>query len=372
MDDNITPIIVKKETVSDDTYTVRDVLFNNGDSVKKGQLVGTFETSKAIVDIDAPENGRIYYNVIVDDIVKVGSIIAAICKNSVQLPTDYFSNFLKAESAISKTSYISHEDGIRASKQVYDLLQKHDININVFKGKSIVRTNDVLEYLKANSQDIKNVTDLEINDYSQNQIVIIGGGGHAKMCIDIIRQMKSFKISGIVDSILEPGTTTLGIPVLGHENLLDELFTKGIRNAVIGIGALHAPQVRADIFNKLKKIGYILPNIIHPSAIIEPSAILGEGNQVMAGAIIGSDVKVNSNCIINSGSVVSHDCVLSDNVHVTPGALLAGSVEVGNNSIIGMGSTVLLKVRIGENVIITNGVNVVKNVSDGSVLKHSY
>ena len=189
------------------------------------------------------------------------------------------------------------------------------------------------------------------------------------MCIDIIRQMKTHHLVGIVDSYRDTGTITLDVPVIGGSEDLKTIFEEGVKNAAIGFGALHKPEIRQEIFDELKEIGYLLPNLIHPTAILEPSVTLGEGNQIMAGAIVGSSVIVGNNCIINSGSITSHDSILDNNVHLTPGAILAGTVKVGDNTIIGMGATIYMKVKIGNNVIIPNGSDIISDVPDNSILK---
>ena len=156
-----------------------------------------------------------------------------------------------------------------------------------------------------------------------------------------------------------------------RKSYVQKYFDKGVKYAVIGVGALGNPKLRTKLYNNLCKIGFIIPTLIHPKAIIEPSAKLGEGCQIMAGAIVGSDAIVGDNCILNAGSIVSHDCILKDNVHLTPGSILAGSVTIGQNSIIGMGSSVYIGVTIGKNAVIMNGTSVVRDILDSEVLKSS-
>jgi len=135
------------------------------------------------------------------------------------------------------------------------------------------------------------------------------------------------------------------------------------------LGGLDNQMSRLDLFNRLKSIGYQCPNIIHPKAIVEPSVLLGEGNHIMGGALVGSCALLSNNIIVNSNSVISHDCIIHDNVHVTPGAILAGTVEVGENTIIGMGVTVFYNCKIGNNVIITNGKHIFNNIDDNKIIK---
>lgn len=213
--------------------------------------------------------------------------------------------------------------------------------------------------------------------------IILGGGQHAKVCIEILENKEEFNIVGIVDSnknsesYKKYGYFILDIDedwLLSHtyktsyfSNFQDISIV--VKNLVIGFGSILKSVKRQNTFEKFKKAGYNFPNIIHDKSSIENSVEMGEGNQIMAGAIISSDAKLGNNCIINSGAIVSHNCLLGDNVHLTPGVILAGSVSIGNNSLIGMGVTVANNIKIGENVIINNGCNIYTDVPDNSHVK---
>jgi len=194
------------------------------------------------------------------------------------------------------------------------------------------------------------------------------------MCIDIINQMKTYKIIGIIDRDIKIGSKVMGIPVIAkdRDEDLKQLYNGGVKLIINGIGAATNHSIREKIYKKLKRIGFFIPNIIHPKASVEPSVSMGEGNQIMANAIVGSDVKIQNNCIINSGAIVSHDSVLENNVHIAPGAILAGRVFVGENSLIGMGSTIYLHIKIGESVIIYNNCSITKNIPDNSIIKNNF
>ncbi len=374
MTDEITPVIVGKEVVSDDRYIVASVCFSDGERVQQGDIIGSFETSKSVIDIEAPAAGFVFYNVAVDEDLLVGTVFAAISP-SATIDADYFAVFRQneLEEVVPSDPEGDAASDVRFTKSARALLDQHGLNAADFAGRAIVRESDVLEHLNSSASGTTSNAVSQSDGTNEasfgNEVVIIGGGGHAKICIDILRQMKTYRIAGIVDAGRTVSSQTMGVPVIGNEEQLEELFSRGLRFAVVGFGALSKPRLRQAAFDRLKKIGFVIPNLIHPSAIIEPSVRLGEGIQIMAGAMIGSDARVGNNCIINSGSIVSHDCKLANNVHVTPGGILAGSVEIGENTLIGMGATILMNVEIGADVVINNGARVAKNVADGAIVK---
>ncbi len=366
MDNVVVEILIPKETVSDDSYKITTLLFNNGDAIKKGQIAGSFETSKADIDVEAPADGFIFYaGVKPGAIIKVGEVFAVICNDN-KYPQIYFDTLpatqKKAEE--KRIAENSSANGIRTSKSAQELIDKYKIDVTVFAGKKLVTSEDVEAFINKKTAPAIDAAFV----YDRPKVVIIGAGGHAKICIDIIRQNGLYEIVGATSNDKEM-KEVMGVAILGtDEEVLEKLFAEGVRFAVIGIGALKKLSYRQEIFIKLKKIGFQMPALIHPRAICEPSAALGEGCQVMAGAVIGSDVRVHHNCIINAGSIISHDCYLEENVHITPGGILAGNVYIGKNSIIGMGASIYLGVIIGSDVIVSNNANVLKDIPNNTMV----
>ena len=360
MSKNIVPIVVEKEGVSDDSYLVTEINWKDGSYVEKDQLILSIETSKTSIDVVAPFRGYIFFNIRENDEVTVGQIIAVISETNT-IDKGWFKSSTNKKIELD----ISNNDlGINISIPAQRLIEENQIDVSVFKGKSFVTKEDIESYLYSQKQP--DLSSIPINEKS---VFVLGGGGHAKMCIEILRQTGLYEIVGIVDSTLPINSSVLSIPILGRDTIIDELILKGLKNAVLGIGAVLNHSVRKILFLSLKEKGLFIPNIIHPSASVEPSVQLGEGNQVMQGAIIGSSVTIGNNCIINSGCVISHDTIIGDNVHIAPGAIIAGTVVINNDSLIGMGVTVFLGVKIGKNVVVNNGINVFDDIPDNVIVK---
>lgn len=204
--------------------------------------------------------------------------------------------------------------------------------------------------------------------FDQNSLLIYGGGGHGKSIIELIRLIGKYEIAGIVDDALQSGERILGCEVLGGDTILDVLFLKGLRQAVNAVGGVGNIGLRVEIFHKLAQGGFEFPTLIHPSALVESSANLDSGVQVLPQSYVGTDAKVGFGVIINNGAIVSHDCVLGEYASLAPGAILAGGVHIGGSTQIGMGVTINLNVIIGENAQIGNGAVVKDDVPDGGIV----
>lgn len=200
-------------------------------------------------------------------------------------------------------------------------------------------------------------------------IILIGGGGHAKVLIDLIIEGGEYKIAGIVDPGLEVGTCLKGIKVLGADKMLPELKGEGIQNVAVAVGSIKCNRRRKKLFVQSRQWGFHLPTLIHPQSIIAPDVVIKEGVQIMAGGIIQADTSVGEGTVLNTGAQIDHDCQVGCHVFLAPGAILCGEVTVGNNSFIGAGAVVVQGVRVGENAVIAAGAVVIHDVNDGAIVK---
>lgn len=200
------------------------------------------------------------------------------------------------------------------------------------------------------------------------KIIMLGGGGHAKVLIELIRLAGEYEIAGILDR-LEAGSVISGISVLGNDEMLAEIFAEKITNACIGVGSVKDTRIRRSLFEKVKESGFFVPSLIHPGAVVSKSAELSEGVQIMAKAVIQAGSIIGENTIINTGAIIEHDGLVGRHVHVCPGAVIAGVCKIGDNSLIGAGATVINGTSIGKNVTVGAGSVVVNDIADGAAVK---
>ena len=170
-------------------------------------------------------------------------------------------------------------------------------------------------------------------------IVIIGFGGHAKSVADTIERTGQYNIVGYTDT--EESDNSEKYKYLGTDSVLKEVFEGGVVYAAIGVGYIGKGDLRDRLYTMLKDIGYELPVIIDPSAIVSDSAIIEEGSFIGKGAIVNADARIGKMCIINSKSLVEHETVVGDFSHVAVGANLCGQVNVGDHVFIGAGAVVV-------------------------------
>jgi len=189
----------------------------------------------------------------------------------------------------------------------------------------------------------------------KKRLVLVGGGGHAKVVIDAIREAGFYEICGIVDPALKKGTRVLGVKVLGGDKTLPEIFKNGIRHAFIGVGSIGDFHIREDIYKHIKAIGFKLPVVTHPKSVVAKGVYIGEGTFIAARAVVNTGTWIGRNVIINTSSSVDHDCTIEGFAHIAPGAVLSGGVKVGYGTHIGTGAKVIQNVTIGRECMIGSG-----------------
>lgn len=196
-----------------------------------------------------------------------------------------------------------------------------------------------------------------------SKVLGLGAGGHAKVIIEILRLNKSYEIIGLLDTKPElKGKSLLGLPILGSDELLPQLMHDGISHFFVGLGSIGDTKARQRLFELATQYGMNPIDVIHPQAVISPSAEFGAGITVMAGAVINASACLGVNVIVNTGSLVEHDCVIGDHVHIATGAQLASTVQIGAGAHIGAGATVRQGITIGKGAIVGAGAVVVKAV----------
>lgn len=194
-------------------------------------------------------------------------------------------------------------------------------------------------------------------------LVILGAGGHAKVLLSLA-QASGLNVFGVCDpELAQQGSDQWrGVRVLGGDEALDAMDPASV-GLINGIGQLVGSTGRRKIFERFKAKGFRFPALVHPAAWVDVSAVLNEGVQVMAGAVIQADATVGSNSIINTGASLDHDCYLGVHVHVAPGATLCGNVRVQDRAFIASGATVIQGLTVGEESVVGAGAVLVRDLA---------
>lgn len=199
-----------------------------------------------------------------------------------------------------------------------------------------------------------------------DEIIVIGGGGHARVVISILRKLERYCIKGYTD--LQKCGELSGVPYLGNDNEIAHLGAESRRiNAVLAVGQIGLGNTRHEIWSRLGALRMAFPAIVSPDSIVNDDVTIGDGVVVMDGAIINTGSKLGTGVIANTHCTIEHDVTLADWVHVAPGATISGGVTVGHFSMIGAGATVIEGTTIAPQTIVGAGATVVHDLIERGV-----
>lgn len=193
-------------------------------------------------------------------------------------------------------------------------------------------------------------------------MVVIGAGGHAKVVVELARSC-GFEVVGCLDADDTP-RLVVGAPVIGKDDMASSLLSDGVRFAALGIGN---NRVRERIGGALEALGFTLPALISPNAVVSPSAEVEQGAIVMPGAVLNAECRIGPFSIINTSASVDHDCHLGSAVHLGPGSRLAGSIVVGDRAMIGVGSAVAPGISIGADAMLGAGATAIHDIPPNAI-----
>lgn len=196
----------------------------------------------------------------------------------------------------------------------------------------------------------------------KRRIAVFGAGGHGKVVVDAVERNDGLAVACVADDRPQPGAAVLGHAVVGGREAL--LVRRGdIDGVIVAIGDNRS---RMEVAGWLEAQGFVLQRVVHPMAVVAPSATIGAGVLIMPGAVVNAEARIGANAIINTGAVVEHDCEVGEAAHVAPGAVLCGGARVGTCAFVGAGAVVLPGVKVGTAQLVKAGTVAAWNVEQGN------
>lgn len=203
----------------------------------------------------------------------------------------------------------------------------------------------------------------------KESLIILGGGGHASVIIDTLRQLKMDQELMIIDADPKKwNSKILDVPIVGSDDRIAELVKNGASFFIVGVGSVGNNQLRKKLFELGLRHDLKPFTVIHPTAVRSLRAEVGLGSVLLPGCIVNARAEIGINVIVNSGAIIEHDCILEDHVHVATGARLAGGVTVKTGSHIGIGATIRQQIIIGENAVVGAGSVVIKDINPHAIV----
>jgi sugar O-acyltransferase (sialic acid O-acetyltransferase NeuD family) len=196
----------------------------------------------------------------------------------------------------------------------------------------------------------------------KENLILIGGGGHCKSCIDVIERTGEFNITGILDLPEKKGTKILNYEVIGSDDDISS-YAKSGHTFFITLGQIKSAAVRKAIFCNLKAMNAKIATIYAPGAYVSKHAKIEMGTILMHGAVVNAGAKIGENCIINTRCTIEHDVQIGNHCHISTHAVINGDCELGNEVFVGSNATLSNQVKLSDQIIIGTGSVVLKSIT---------
>jgi sugar O-acyltransferase (sialic acid O-acetyltransferase NeuD family) len=185
----------------------------------------------------------------------------------------------------------------------------------------------------------------------KTRLLVVGAGGHGRSVAEAAELSGQFEVVGFLDDALPAGKSVFNVAVLGPMVSMDQ-HRAAAGQTIVAIGN---NAVRQKLLQQLASAGFVLATVIHPRAIVSPSAILGEGSAVMAGAIVGTEARLGVGSIVNCGAVVDHHAIVEDFGHLGVNASMAGGTVLGRGAWMQAGAALGYGVKVAAGVVLAPG-----------------
>jgi sugar O-acyltransferase (sialic acid O-acetyltransferase NeuD family) len=196
------------------------------------------------------------------------------------------------------------------------------------------------------------------------QLLIVGAGGFARETLELVRAINrrqpTWRILGVLDDNPElHGRAVGGVPVIGDSSAVHEHADAKVAVCVASPGD---PLRRLRVVERLALPTDRYATLVHPTAVVAGSAVLGPGTVLHATAVLTADVEVGAHVAAMPAVVLTHDVVVGDGVTFGARAAVAGAVTIGRGAYIGSGALLREGTVVGEAATVGMGAVVTRPV----------
>lgn len=208
------------------------------------------------------------------------------------------------------------------------------------------------------------------------KVIVVGAGGHAAELVDymmhinaisIVQKEKEWEIVGLIDdSVANYEAYAYEFPFLGK--IKDHVVQQEVRY-IMGIANM---KYRKVIIEQLLQKQAAFITIIHPTALVSPTAKIGIGCVISHNVSVGPKAVLKDFNLINSRCTIGHDTTIGSYNFLAPQVVTGGFAVLGDENFIGTNGVVLPAITVGDRNTIAAGMIVDKNVQNDAIVFHRF
>ena len=335
-------IYIKYLGSNDDSGKIVRIL-NAGVKVNSGDKLADIETTKAILEVESDSCGFFYPICTLNASISVGQELGFIS-----------SKFLDPNQSMDATGSVSSDSSIIITDGAKSLIDKYQLKIIEKDFKGIIDTKSIYN----NFKHLFNIIIKESVEPNKD-LIILGAGSAAELILEHVNIIGNYKIKYFVDYNDIPHRSHLfDVEVLGF-NQLDELRNFGYENIFI-----HLPSAKKtlEIMEYCAQKGFRLINVIHPTASISTTSVMGLNNLIGPYVVIGPYVTIGDSVSVLNCASVAHHSEICSGARISDGARVAGNVKISEFVLLGLNSTVNARLIIEKEITVLSGKSVYESL----------
>jgi acetyltransferase-like isoleucine patch superfamily enzyme len=340
-------------------------LTDNRSAVDRDVAILEVETSKAVLQVSAPESGVLLYLAEEGEEVVLSRPVALLFPNE-----DALLAYEEDERRRATTEPARAADAPRASVKAVERAEKLGIDLAAVHSDGLITVQDVEKAAAAAPRvDYSAMPPPLTTPSGVQRILLIGGGLGATQVIDIFAQTSSEHAVAILDDGRDKwGSAVCGVPVVGGTDRLGQLFADGAYDAAV-ITISTSVSVRRKFRDGCADANIPLINVIDGTAKIATDVVLGVGNIICAFCHLGTGVRVGDNNFFSAYNSFDHHSRIGSNCSTGPGCMSSALVTLGDGVRLGTGIFIEPGLELGSGVQVASGAVLVHSVPADHVVK---
>lgn len=356
-------VMVPTTDVNSDTALVVQWYVEDRGTVAAGDLLAEVETSKAVLEVTAPESGVVLQRTPKGADHKLDTPIALLFPDLASLES-----FVDKEKAAAATA--PADPGVRATAKAIARAAELGVDLSTLDvGDALITVQDVEAAAAAARVEVSELPAPLTVDPGVQRILLIGSGLGATQVIDICAAGTTQRAVAIVDdNRARWGERVVDVPVVGGTDRLGELWAAGVFDAAI-VTISTAVEARRRFREACAALNIPLANAIDPTAKIATDVQIGQGNVICAFCHLGTGVRMGDNNFLSAYNSFDHHCQIGSDISTGPSCVASGLVTVGNEVRLGTGIFIEPKVVLGDRVRVASGAIITTSIPADHTVK---
>jgi acetyltransferase-like isoleucine patch superfamily enzyme len=359
----VKPVVIPTPDVNSESGVVVEWLCADREPVEADALLVEIETSKAVLEVTAPESGFLLHLVRQGAEVSLTAPVALLFPDLTSL-TEY-----EEKQQAAKAADEALGAGPRATVKAIARAAELGVDLSTVEAAGLITVKEVEAAAAAAAPvDYDALPRPLTAPEGVQRVLIIGAGRGASQVVDIFAGTNQQAVGILDDDRSKWGEQAWGVPIVGGADRLAALYAEQAFDAVV-IAISTSVTARTKFREACERAGVPLANAIDPTAKIATDVTMGTGNVICAFVHFGVGTVVGDNNFISAYNSFDHHSVLANDISTGPGCMTSGRAKLGNRVRLGTGIFIEPGLELGDDVQVASGSIILKSVPADHAVK---